>query len=136
MSDMDEWNAPIIAEFRANAGRVGGQFEGSALLLLHTTGAKSGAARVNPVMYLEQDDRVFVFASNGGADSNPDWFRNISQDPNVSVEIASEHVPAVARILPEDERARVYAVQAALVPGFAEYQTNTSRLIPVVEIVR
>lgn len=133
---MSDWNAQIIEEFRANHGKVGGQFEGAPLLLLHTTGAKSGIDRVNPMMYLREDGRMFVFASKAGHDSHPDWYVNLVKNPEVTVEVGTETFPAVATPLPEEERAAVYARQAALYPGFAEYQAKTTRVIPVVELVR
>lgn len=136
MSDFNEWNATIIAEFRANEGRVGGQFEGSSVLVLHSTGAKTGLERVNPVMYLDEDSHLYVFASKAGADTHPDWYFNLLHNPDVSLEIGTETVPAVARVVEEPERTRVYAIQASRLPNFAEYQANTTRVIPVVELVR
>jgi deazaflavin-dependent oxidoreductase (nitroreductase family) len=136
MSEIQDWNAQIIEEFRANQGRVGGQFEGAPVLLLHTTGARSGIERVNPMMYLEEGGRIFVFASKAGADTNPDWFHNLVANPTVTVEIGSETIQATAAPLEPDERERVYAIQAAAYPGFAEYQEATERVIPVVELVR
>jgi len=133
---MSDWNAQIIEEFRANAGRVGGQFEGAPLLLLHTTGARSGLERVNPMMYLADGGRMYVFASKAGADTHPDWYVNLVKTPEVTVEVGEETFAAVATPLAEDERAQVYAQQAALYSGFAEYQTKTTRVIPVVELVR
>jgi deazaflavin-dependent oxidoreductase (nitroreductase family) len=136
MSDVNDWNARIIAEFRANEGRVGGRFEGAPLLLLHTTGARSGAERVNPMMYLEDDGRLYVFASKAGADTHPDWYHNLVSTPAVSVELGTETFTATAAPLGEPERTRVYAEQAARYPGFAEYAAKTNRVIPVVELVR
>jgi deazaflavin-dependent oxidoreductase (nitroreductase family) len=136
MSEYDDWNNKIIAEFRANDGRVGGQFEGAPILLLHTTGAKSGAERVNPMMYLDHDGHRYVFASKAGADSNPDWYRNLSANPDVRVELGAETFDAVATPLEESERKRIYDVQVGLYPGFGEYQEKTTRVIPVVELVR
>ena len=133
---MSDWNAQIIAEFRANEGKVGGQFEGAPLLLLHTTGARSGVERVNPMMYLSDGGRMFVFASKAGHDSHPDWFHNLVKTPEVTVEVGTETFAATATPLAEEERAAVYAKQAALYPGFAGYQEKTSRVIPVVELVR
>ena len=133
---MSDWNAQIIEEFRANGGKVGGQFEGAPLLLLHTTGARSGAERVNPMMYLSDGGRMFVFASKAGHDSHPDWYHNLVKTPEVTVEVGTETFAATAIPLTEEERAAVYAKQAALYPGFAEYQAKTSRVIPVVELVR
>ncbi len=136
MSDVNDWNAKVIEEFRANEGRVGGQFEGSPVLLLHTTGAKSGLERVNPMMYLEHSGRLFVFASKAGADSDPDWFRNLVATPAVRVELGAQTFEARAVVVRGEERDRIYAVQSERYPGFAQYQANTTRVIPVVELIR
>ena len=136
MSEMNDWNAKIIEEFRANQGKVGGQFEGSPVLLLHTTGAKSGLERVNPMMYLEESGRVYVFASKAGADSDPDWFRNLVANPGVGVELGPETFDATAVVVSGAERDRIYQVQSERYPGFAEYQAKTTRVIPVVELRR
>jgi deazaflavin-dependent oxidoreductase (nitroreductase family) len=133
---MSDWNTKIIEEFRANEGRVGGQFNGAPMLLLHTTGRRSGDERVNPMMYLAEDDRLFVFASKGGAPTNPDWYHNLVADPRVTVEVGAQTYAARAEVLTGDERDRVYAEQASRYPGFAEYQASTTRTIPVVELVR
>ena len=137
MSEVNDWNAKIIEEFRANHGKVGGQFEGAPVLLLHTIGAKSGAERINPMMYLDFEGRRFVFASKAGADSNPDWFRNLVTHSEVTVEIgaATLTATATATVLEGAERDRIYDEQATRYPGFAEYQQKTSRVIPVVELV-
>jgi deazaflavin-dependent oxidoreductase (nitroreductase family) len=135
MSDMNEWNRRIIEEFRENEGRVGGQFEGAPLLLLHTTGAKSGQTRIHPVMYLDLDGHRYVFASKAGADSDPDWYRNLVANPEVEVEVGSETHEATAVPVTGAERDRVYAEQATRYPGFVEYQEKTTRVIPVVELV-
>ncbi len=132
----NEWNKTIIEEFRANQGVLGGDFEGAPVLLLHTTGAKSGVERVNPMMYLNENGRVYVFASKAGADTHPDWYHNLRAHPKVSVEVGTEHYDAMARDVEGDERARVYAEQASRFPGFADYQAKTSRVIPVVELIR
>ena len=129
------WNANIIEEFRANQGKVGGPFEGAPVLLLHTTGAKSGRERVNPMMYLRDGERVFVFASKAGADTHPDWFHNLVANPVVEAEIGTTTMSGTASALDEDERRRVYAIQAERFPGFAEYEKKTSRVIPVVELL-
>jgi len=133
---VNDWNAKIIDEFRANEGRVGGPFEGAPVLLLTTTGAKTGRRRVNPMMYLPEDDRVYVFASKAGAPTNPDWYHNLVANPKVGVELGTENYEATARVVTGAERDRLYGIQAERYPGFAEYQTKTSRVIPVVEIVR
>lgn len=141
-SSVNEWNATIIEEFRKNGGRVGGNFEGAPVLLLHTKGAKSGQARLNPMMYLEEDGRRYVFASKAGADTSPDWYHNLVAQPSVTVEAATgdgdgiESYSATAVPLTGDERDRIYAEQAQRYPGFAEYQEKTSRVIPVVELRR
>ncbi len=136
MTDVNDWNAQIITEFRANEGKLGGQFEGAPMLLLHTTGAKSGQQRVNPMMYLELDGRRFVFASKAGADTNPDWYHNLVANPAVTVEVGAETYEATAAALPKDERDRIYAEQSSRYAGFAEYAAKTSRVIPVVELTR
>ena len=136
MSDVNEWNAKVIEEFRANRGKVGGQFEGSPVLLLHTTGARTGLERVNPMMYLEESGRIFVFASKAGADSDPDWFRNLVATPEVVVELAGETFDARAEVVRGEERDRIYAEQSERYPGFAQYQAGTTRVIPVVELIR
>ena len=133
---MTDWNTKIIEEFRANEGRVGGNFEGSPLLLLTTTGRRTGQRRVNPVMYLADGDRLLVFASKGGAPTNPDWYHNLVADPHVSVEVGNEQFDAQATVLAGEERDRLYAEQARRYPGFAEYQASTNRVIPVVALVR
>ena len=133
---MSDWNEKIIEEFRANGGKVGGQFEGAPLLLLHTTGAKTGKERVSPVMYRTDGDRLVVFASKAGAPTNPDWFHNIKAGGPVAIEIGKETVEVTARILEGDERERYWTRQKELMPGFADYEQKTSREIPVVLLER
>jgi deazaflavin-dependent oxidoreductase (nitroreductase family) len=135
MSDVNDWNGKIIAEFRENEGRLGGQFEGAPMLLLHTSGARTGAERINPMMYLELDGHRYVFASYAGAPHSPDWYHNLVAHPDVTVEIGTETLSAMASPVPGAERDRIYAIQAERYPGFAEYQSKTDRVIPVVEIV-
>lgn len=135
MADTNDWNAGIISEFRANDGRVGGPFKGAPILLLHTTGARTGTERVSPMMYLEMDGRRFVFASKAGAPTNPDWFHNLVAHPEVQVEIGTDTLTARAVPLTGEERARIYAEQASRYDGFRQYQEKTTREIPVVELV-
>lgn len=135
MSERDDYNSRIIAEFRANEGRVGGNFEGAPMLLLHTTGARSGAERVNPMMYLDLDGHRYVFASKAGADTNPDWYHNLVANPAVKVEVGSQTYEATATPVTGEERDRIYAEQSRRYPGFGEYQEKTTRVIPVVELV-
>ena len=134
MSDAQDWNTAIINEFRANEGRVGGNFEGAPLLLLHTTGAKTGAERVSPMMYLELDGHVYVFASKAGMDTHPAWYHNLLANPTVTVERGGQTYSATATPVTGPDRDRIYAVQAERYPGFAEYESLTTRVIPVVEI--
>ena len=136
MNDFNEWNKQIIAEFRANDGKVGGQFAGMTLLLLHTTGAKSGLARINPVACLEDGERLVIIASKAGAPSNPDWYYNLVANPEVGVEYGTEQFQALATVTEEPERTELYARMATLNPGFAEYQKQTTRVIPVVNLTR
>ena len=136
MAEMNDFNAKIIEEFRANAGVVGGPFEGATVLLLTTTGAKSGLERVNPVVCRVEGDDVYVFASKAGAPTNPDWFHNLVANPSVTVELGSETFGARAEVLEREERDRVYADHASINPGFAEYEAMTDRIIPVVRLVR
>lgn len=133
---MADFNSSIITEFRANAGKVGGQFEGAPLLLLHTTGARSGQERVNPMMYLPDGDRLLVFASKAGSDDHPACYFNLVAHPDVTIEVGDETYAATATPLEGSERAAKYAEQAALYPGFAEYQEKTSRVIPVIALSR
>lgn len=136
MNDLHAWNAAIINEFRANGGKVGGQFEGASLLLLHTTGAKSGMARVNPLVYMQDGERLLIAASKAGAPTSPDWYHNILAHPTVTVEVGSEQFQARATAAAEPERTRLFEQMAGAMPGFAEYQRNTSRVIPVVVLER
>ena len=119
---MSDWNTQIIEEFRANGGKVGGQFEGAPLLLLHSTGAKSGQARINPMMYLADGDNFVVFASKAGAPTNPDWYHNLAANPRASVEVDDRTVGVDARVAEGDDRERLWSLQKELYPGFAEYE--------------
>ncbi len=135
-TDMNDWNKKIIEEFRANEGKVGGQFASMDLLLLHTTGAKSGLPRINPVAYMADGDRFIIIASKAGAPTNPDWYYNLTANPEVSVEVGTEQFQALARVAAEPERTELYNKVAAKYPGFAEYQRQTTRIIPVVILTR
>jgi deazaflavin-dependent oxidoreductase (nitroreductase family) len=126
------WNDNIIAEFRANGGKVGGPFEGGTLLLLHTTGARSGREHVTPVMYREEGAGYAVFASKAGAPDNPDWYHNILAQPKVTAEIGTQTVSLVARVAAGQERDRIWTANKLQNPGFADYERQTTRQIPVV----
>ncbi len=132
----NERNRAVIEEFRANRGRVGGVWQGRPLLLLTTTGAKSGAQRTTPLMHHREGKRLFVFASMGGAPTSPAWYHNLVASPAVTVELEGERFEARAVVLSGAERDRVFAVQGRNFPQFAEYQARTARTIPVVELVR
>jgi deazaflavin-dependent oxidoreductase (nitroreductase family) len=129
---MSDWNDKIIEEFRANSGRVGGNFDGAPLLLLHTVGARSGQSRVHPMMYQKVDGGYAVFASKGGAPTNPDWYHNLLAQPRVQAEIGTDTVALTARVAAGDERQRIWNAQKIAYPGFAEYEQKTTREIPVI----
>jgi len=137
MSDPNERNKQIIAEFRANGGQVGGFFTNRPILLLHTTGAKSGLSRVNPLVYMADGDRWIIIASKGGAPTHPDWYYNLLANPKVSIEVGTEHVPVTAAIAEEPERSELYAKMAAQHHFFADYaQKVVTRVIPVIILTR
>jgi deazaflavin-dependent oxidoreductase (nitroreductase family) len=138
---MSDFNAAVIAEFRAHAGKVGGYFEGANLLLLHTTGAKSGQPRVNPLVYAREGAgeaaRLVVAASKGGAPSHPDWYYNLLAHPSATVEVGTEHFPVRATIVAEEpQRSELYALLVAHRSGFAEYEQKTTRQIPIILLER
>ena len=136
MANQNNWNSQTIEAFRANGGKVGGVWEGRPLLLLTTTGAKSGKQHTSPTMYLPDGDRLLIFASKAGAPSNPDWYYNLLAHPEVTVEVGSETYQATAVPITGEERNRLYAKQAELYPQFADYQKKTTRKIPVVALER
>ncbi|HSG41727.1 MAG TPA: nitroreductase family deazaflavin-dependent oxidoreductase [Anaerolineales bacterium] len=129
---MSDWNQKIIEEFRANEGKVGGHFEGKALLLLHTSGAKSGRERINPLATVRDGDRFVVIASKGGADTHPDWYHNIVANPQVTVEFGTDTFQADAAVTDEPERTRLYDKMVEMMAGFDEYRKRTTRIIPVI----
>lgn len=133
---MSDHNQGIIEEFRTHHGSVGGYFAGRTLLLLTHTGAKTGAERTNPLAYRREGDRIFVFASKGGAPSHPDWYRNLIANPDVTVEIGDDTFRARAVEVTGPERDAIYARQAESWASFGEYQEGLDRTIPVVELVR
>ncbi|CAN5681086.1 nitroreductase family deazaflavin-dependent oxidoreductase [soil metagenome] len=136
ISDFDAMNRPVIAEFRETGGKAGGIFEGKPLVLVHHFGAKSGVERIAPLVAYHDADRIFIFASKGGADTNPDWYHNLVANPRTTVELGTETFDVTARLLTGDERADIYAKQSAVEPQFADYQRKTTRLIPVFELQR
>ena len=133
-SDMQEFNAKIITAFRANKGAVGAPFEGAPLMLLGTTGAKSGAARTNPLAYVEDGDRMVIIASFAGAVNNPPWYHNLVANPEVTVEVGEDKYQAKATVLGEPERTTFYDKMVVTLPVFAEYKEKTPRVIPVIAL--
>jgi deazaflavin-dependent oxidoreductase (nitroreductase family) len=128
------FNKTVSDEFRANDGKVGGQFEGANLLLLTTTGAKSGQPRVSPLAYFRVEDKLLILGSFAGADVNPAWVHNLRANPSAHIEIGNESSDVTARELPLEERDDLFPKITAVAPGFAEYQAKTTRIIPVFEL--
>jgi len=136
MPDVNDWNAAIISEFRANGGKVGGRFANAPMVLITTRGARTGKLRTNPLVCLPDGDRLVVFASKAGAPTNPDWYHNLRANPDVTVEYGSERFNARAVITEGAERDRLFAEQARRFPMFNDYQTKTKRIIPVIALER
>ncbi len=137
MSEMSAFNQPIIDEFRANHGVVGGGFTGASMALLTTTGAKSGQPRVNPLVCLPEDDStLYVFASKAGAPSDPDWYRNLQAHPEATVEFGDEKFQVTSTTISGPERDAVYARQVERFASFGDYEKLTTRTIPVVLLTR
>ena len=135
MADIGEFNRKVIEEFRANDGEVGGPFEGVPVLLLTSTGAKSGEPRTTPVVYQRDGERLVIFASKAGAPENPAWFHNLRANPAATVEVGSDTLAVEAVVTEGDERERLFRKQAQLYPQFADYEQKTARQIPVVALV-
>jgi deazaflavin-dependent oxidoreductase (nitroreductase family) len=134
---MSDWNTNVIDEFHANEGRVGGYFAGAPMILIHHVGAKSGTVRINPLVFFKQPDgSMLIVASKGGAPTNPDWYHNLVANPSATVEVGTESFDVDAHVTTGAERDELYARQAKLYPGFAEYETRTDRVIPVVALTR
>ncbi len=133
---MQDYNSNIIKEFHENEGKVGGPFAGAPMILVTHTGAKSGTQRTNPLVYAKDGDRYLIFGSKGGSTKHPDWYRNLVANPDASVEIGTEKFDVVAEVLTGEERDRLFAKQAKIMPQFAEYQAKAGRTIPVVALKR
>jgi deazaflavin-dependent oxidoreductase (nitroreductase family) len=136
VADMDDFNQRIISEFRANGGKVGKPFEGAPMILVTTTGARSGQRRTTPLVYTRDGERYVVSASFAGAPRHPAWYHNLMANPEVTVEVGSETFPARASVVEGEDRQRLYDEQAKLMPAFKEYQEKTARQIPVVALER
>lgn len=133
---VDDWNTKIIAEFRANEGKVGGPFEGAPMILVHHFGAKSGVERVSPLVYFPDEERMLIVASAAGSPKNPDWYHNLKAHPQVPVEVGAETFPVEVEELAPAERAEKWPAITAAMPGFAEYQAKAGRVIPVLALRR
>ncbi len=136
MSDWNDWNQAVIDEFRANGGRVGGMFKDKPLLLVYNTGAKTGIKRITPLLYQQIPGGYAVFASKGGADTNPDWYYNLTANPETQVEVGNRTIPVSARIAMGEERDRIWARQKKDWPQFEDYESKTTRVIPVIVLER
>ncbi len=133
---LENLNRGVIDEFRGNGGKVGGDFEGATLLLLHTTGAKSGKSRISPLACLDIDGRMLIIGAYAGAPKDPAWVHNLRANPAAHIEVGTEAYDVAARELPHDERAGLYPRIVERVPRFADYQAKTSRVIPLFELTR
>ncbi|MDP9329532.1 MAG: nitroreductase family deazaflavin-dependent oxidoreductase [Actinomycetota bacterium] len=136
MAEPNDWNSKIIGEFRANGGVVGGMFENMPILLLTMTGAKSGRKRTTPLAYLRDGDRHVIFATMGGAPTNPDWFHNLVANPDATIEVGTETIDVTAEVAQGDERDRLWKEQVNRVPSFGDYEAKTTRTIPVIVLRR
>jgi deazaflavin-dependent oxidoreductase (nitroreductase family) len=132
MTDWNDFNRQVIDEFRANDGTVTGAFEGAPMILVNHRGAKSGTAYTTPLVYTRDGENFVIIASKGGAPQDPQWFRNLRADPDITIEVGSDEFPVRARVAEGEERDRLYRAQADLMPNFDEYAKATSRQIPVV----
>lgn len=136
MADLNDWNKTIMDEFRANAGKVGGMFAGAPMLLLHSTGAKSGKQYTHPLVYLADGDRWIIIASKAGAPTNPDWYYNLLKHKTAEIEVDTDKIKVNVEVVTGAERDRLFNKQASIMPPFAEYQQKTSRVIPVLALTR
>jgi deazaflavin-dependent oxidoreductase (nitroreductase family) len=134
--DLNDWDRQIIEEFRANGGNVGGQFAGAPLLLLATTGAKSGQQRISPLVYLRDAGHIYIFAGNRGAPTNPGWYHNLVAHPDVTVEVGTEKFEARAIVVESAEGDRLGSIQVQKIPALAELQAKITRKVPVVLLER
>ena len=134
---MNNFNQQVIEDFRANEGKVGGQFEGASMILVHHTGAKSGTERVTPLVYQADGDTWVIFASKAGATSNPAWYHNLKANPETTIEVAADTIAVTVTEAEGDERARLWEAQKAVMPNFAEYEAKAAgRTIPVLVLRR
>ena len=130
------WNQKIIDEFRSNAGKVGGYFSGAPMILIHHIGARSGTERVNPLVYLPDGDDMIIAATKGGAPTNPNWYHNLKAHPRITVEVGTATFPVEATETTGDERNSLWRRLVETRPGFAAYETKTSRIFPMFRLTR
>lgn len=136
MTAVNDFNRSVIDEFRAKQGKLTGPFEGAPMLLLTTTGAKSGRTHITPLVYLRDGNRIVVFGSKAGAPTHPAWYHNLVANPTVTVELPGEQFEARAVVTEGEERERLFAQQKSMMPGFADYERKTTRQIPVIALER
>lgn len=136
MTEMNDWDRQVIEEFRANGGNVAGPFAGVPLLLLTTTGAKSGKSRTRPLAYLSEGGRIYIFGGNRGAPTNPNWYHNLVVHPDVTVEVGTEKFEAKAIVVDRVEGDRLGRIQLQKLPGLGELQAKITRQVPVVLLER
>ena len=136
MTERDDFNNKVIEEFRANGGKCGPPFEGSPMILVTHTGAKSGKVRTSPLVYTADGDRYAIIASKAGAPTSPDWYHNMVANPAVTVEVGTENFEATVEEATGAERDRLYAAQAEQLPVFKDYAAKTDRVIPVLVLTR
>lgn len=137
-TQLDQMNEQVLAEFRANGGKVGGRFEGAPVILLHHKGAKSGKERVNPLVYSEDGERFVIIASKAGAPSHPDWYHNLKAHPDITVEVGTQTLRVRAEEVHGPERQRLFDAQAETMPYFKDYEKAAAgiREIPVFVLMR
>ncbi len=136
MNNVNDWNKQVIEEFHANGGKVGGQFQGANLLLLHTIGAKSHQERINPLAYFKEGDDFVIVASKAGAPTHPDWYYNILAHPEVTLEVGTETFKAHATVAEQPERDQIFENVVKQAPNFGDYQKDNPRVIPIVLLKR
>ena len=135
-SRANDWNRKVIEEFRANAGKVGGYFEGAPMVLVHHIGARSGIERVSPLEYLPDGDTMVIAATKGGSPTNPDWYYNLKAHPKITVEVGTETFPVEAAEVTGAERDELWRRLVEMRPGFGEYEKKTDRLFPMFRLTR
>ena len=135
-SGPSDWNQKVIDEFRANAGKVGGYFEGAPMILVHHIGARSGQQRINPLVYLPDGDAMVIAATKGGHPNNPDWYYNVKANPRMTAEVGTETITVEAQEVSGQDRDDLWRRLVEMRPGFADYETKTDRVFPMFRLQR